>query len=147
MSVWFEGQNEIDCDLAKVQRAFDNPGEHYVGVVSLMPGLTSVELVEAGADFVTIRTNEGIMKRTSISKRIEADRLVVELDEIYEAGSRVTVTGHFTDEFTTSGTGVAHRLVISDVEAPGLLGSLYRRLGGKKMGNALLTAYKAYLET
>ena len=147
MSVWFEGQNEIDCDLAKVQGAFDNPGEHYVGVVSLMPGLTSVELVEAGADFVTIRTNEGIMKRTSISKRIEADRLVVELDEIYEAGLRVTVTGHFTDEFTTSGTGVAHRLVISDVKAPGLLGSLYRRFGGKKMGNALLTAYKAYLET
>jgi hypothetical protein len=147
MSVWFEGENVIGCDLAKVQRAFDNPGEHYVGVFSLMPGLTSVELVEAGTDFVTIRTNEGLMKRTSISKRIEADRLVVELNEVYEAGSRVTVTGRFSDEFTTSDDGVAHRLVISDVEAPGFLGSLYRTFGGKKMGNALLTAYKAYLET
>lgn len=147
MSVWFEGENEVGCDLAKVRQTFDDPGKHYVGVVGLMPGLTSVELVESGSDFVTIRTNEGIMKRTSIRKRVEADRLVVELDEVYEAGSRVTVTGHFSDEFTTTGTGVNHRLVISDVEAPGLLGSLYRRFGGKKMGNALLAAHKAYLET
>ena len=87
------------------------------------------------------------MKRTNISKRIEADRLVMELNEVYEAGSRVTVTGRFSDDFPTSDDGVAHRLVISDVEAPGFLGSLYRTFGGKKMGNALLTAYKAYLET
>ena len=147
MAVWFEGQNEVDCTLQDVERAFDNPGDHYVGVVGLMPGLTTVELVEEGTASVTIRTNEGLMKRTNISKRVESDRVVVDLDEVYQAGSKVTVTGHFSDEFKKSASGVMHRLVVSDVEAPGFLGSLYRRFGSKKMGNAHLAAYKAYFET
>ena len=32
-------------------------GEYFVAVVSLMPGLSEVELVEQGESFVTIRTN------------------------------------------------------------------------------------------
>jgi carbon monoxide dehydrogenase subunit G len=83
MSVWFEGSNEIECNIQQVKQALENHGELYVGVISLMPGLTSVELVEQGSDFVTIKTNEGLMKRTNISKRIEAESVVVEFDEEY----------------------------------------------------------------
>jgi len=43
MDVWFEGETEIECDIRDVKRAFENPGECFVGVVSRMPGLTSVE--------------------------------------------------------------------------------------------------------
>lgn len=146
MSVWFEGKSQVDCSLEQVERAFDGYGEHYAGVISLMPGLTSVELVEQGPDSVTIRTNEGLMKRTNIAKRTETDTVVVEFDEVYEAGSKVTVSSHFSEQFTTSDTGVTYRLAISDVAAPGLLGFFYRKFGSSKMGNAFLTAYKAYFE-
>jgi hypothetical protein len=146
VSVWFEGSRGIDCNIGQVNHALENHGELYVGIVSLMPGLTSVELVEQGNDSVTIRTNEGLMKRSNISKRIEADRVVVEFDERYEAGSKVTTTSHFSDEFTTSDSGVTYRLVMSDVEAPGFLGFFYQRFGSSKTGNAFLTAFKAHFE-
>lgn len=109
-------------------------------------GLASVELVEQESDSVTIRTNEGLMTRTNISRSIEADRVVVDFDETYEAGSRVTTTSHFCDEFTTSDTGVTYRLVMTDVAAPGFLGFFYQRFGSSKTGNAFLTASKTYLE-
>lgn len=146
MTVWFEGVTEIDCDLPRVKRALDDHGQLYVEVTGLMPGLTTVELVDQGEDFVTIKTNEGLMKRTNISKRIDANRVTVELDEEYEAGSKVTATSHFSDEFTASDSGVTLRLVMSNVEAPGFLGFFYRKLGSSKTGNAFLTAYKSYLE-
>ena len=146
MSVWFEGSREIGCDIGQVRRALENPGELYVGIVSLMPGLTSVELVEQGKDSVTIRTNEGLMKRTNITKHVEADRVVMDFDESYEAGSKVTTTSRFSERFTTSDTGVSYRLVMSDVEAPGFLGFFYQRFGSSKTGNAFLTAYKAHFE-
>ncbi len=146
MSVWFEGSNEIECNIQQVKHALENHGEHYVGVISLMPGLTSVELVEQGSDFVTIRTNEGLMKRTNISKRIEAESVVVEFDEEYQAGSMVTTKSHFLDEFTTSDTGVKHRTVMSGVEASGLLGFFYRNFGKSNTGNAFLKSYKTYFE-
>ena len=138
MSVWFEGSNEIECNIQQVKHALENHGEHYVRVISLMPGLTSVELVEQGNDFVTIRTNEGLMKRTDISKLIEAASVAVEFDEEYQAGSKITTKSHFLDEFTTSDTGVKHRITISDVEASGLLGFFYRNLGRSNTGNAFL---------
>lgn len=146
MSVWFEGESDIDCSIQEVQHALENLGEHFVGVVGLMPGMTSVELVEQGPDFVAIRTNEGLMKRTNISKRIEGERVLMEFDEEYQAGSAVTTTSHFSDEFSANGTGVTHRVVMSDVDAPGFLGFFYRTFGGSKTGNAFLTAYKAYFE-
>ncbi|KAA3662500.1 MAG: hypothetical protein DWQ04_13310, partial [Chloroflexi bacterium] len=106
MSIWFEGNSEIACSIQQVKHALENLGEHYVGVIRLMPGLTSVELMEQGDNFVTIKTNEGLMKRTNISKRIEAERVVVEFDEEYQAGSKVTTKSHFLDEFTTIDNGV-----------------------------------------
>lgn len=146
MSVWFEGNGEIACELQRVERALDDPGKHFAEVTALMPGMTTVELVEQDPDSVTIRTNEGIMTRTRISKRIAAERLTIEFDEKYEAGSKITTTSHFSHEFTTTDTGVAHRLVMSNVQAPGFLGFFYRNFGSSKTGNALLTAYRAYFE-
>ncbi len=146
MSVWFESSNEIECNIQQVKQSLENHGEHFVGVISLMPGLTSVELVEQGSDFVIIRTNEGLMKRTNISKRIEAESVVVEFDEEYQAGSMVTAKSHFLDEFTTSDTGVKHRTVISGLQAPGLMGFFYRNFGKASTGNAFLKSYQTYFE-
>ena len=146
MSVWFEGSSEIDCTIEQVQQALENLGEHYVGVISLMPGLTRVELVEQGRDFVTIKTNEGLMKRTNISKLIEAESVVVEFDEECQAGSKITTKSHFLDEFTTSEIGIRHRTVLSDVKAPGLLGFFYRNFGRSNTGRAFLNSYKTYFE-
>lgn len=146
MAAWFEGVGEIDCSLDTVASDLDDLGRHYVGVIGLMPGMTAVELVDQGSDSVTIKTNEGLMTRTNIVKRIDANIVVVEFDEHYEAGSKVTATTHFADQFTSNGKGVSHRLIMSDVEAPGFLGWFYRRFGGNKMGNAFLGAYKRYFE-
>ena len=146
MSVWFEGEDEIDCTIEQVKRALENHGEFHTGVTSVMPGLVGVELVEQDGDSLTIKTNEGLMRRTNITKRIEADEVVVEFDEQYDAGSKVSTTSHFSDQFTTSDRGVTHRLVITDVEAPGFLGFLYRKFGSSKIGRALLAANKAYFE-
>jgi hypothetical protein len=146
VSVWFEGSGEIACDIQHVRAALQNHGEYFAGVVGLMPGLTSVELVEQGGDFVTIKTNEGLMKRTNISKRFEAEGVVVEFDEDYQAGSKVSTTAHFTEQYTAGDGAVTHRLVMSDLEAPGFLGFLYRKFGSSKTGNAFLKAEKANME-
>jgi hypothetical protein len=146
MSIWFEGSTEIECNIQQLKRAIKDIGNFYVGVISHMPGLTSVELVEHGADFVTIKTNEGLMQRTNISQSIEGERVVVECDEEYQAGSKVTTKAHFLDEFTASGIGVNYQTVISSLEAPGFLGFFYRNFGKSNTGNAFLAAYKAFLE-
>ena len=146
MAVWFEGSNEINCDLARVGERFENPGEVFVQVVERMPGLANVELVSQSDDSVTIRTNEGLMHRTNIDVRREADSVVAEYDERYEAGSKVTTTTHFAERFVPGGTGVTHHLVMSDVDAPGLLGFFYEKFGSSKTGNAFLAAYQAYFE-
>jgi hypothetical protein len=146
VAVWFEGENEIDCSIDDVRGALDRPGELFAGITGLMPGLVSVELVEEGTDSVTIKTNEGLMTRSNISRRIEAECVVVEFDERYEAGSTVTATSHFTHAFSAGDTGVTHRLVISDVEAPGFLGFFYRNFGSSKTGSAFLAAHKTYFE-
>ncbi|NNJ48555.1 MAG: hypothetical protein HKP18_12080 [Acidimicrobiia bacterium] len=87
------------------------------------------------------------MRRTNIAGTIAAERVLVELDEVYEAGSTVTASSHFVDEFVANASGVTHRLVISGITAPGLLGFFYRKFGSSKTGNAFLAAYRAYLET
>lgn len=147
MSVWFDGESEIECSIEQVTDACVDYGHHFVAIVDLLPGLTSVDLVDQGYDSVTIRTNEGLMKRTDITKTIEPESVVLEFNEEYQAGSRVTVTSHYRDEFSTSDSRVEHRLVISDVNAPGFLGFFYKRFGASKMGNAYLTAYETSLGT
>ena len=126
--------------------AVTNLGEYYVGVVNLMPGLTSVDLEEQGSDFVIIRTNEGLMKRTYISVQIEGDSVVIEFDEEYQAGRMITTKSHYVDDFTTSATGVKHSTKISDVVALGLLCFFYRTLAKNSTGKAVLNSHKTYFE-
>ena len=151
MAVWFEGENEIDCSIQQVKQALEDYGKLFVGVVRLMPGLTSVELVEQGSDFVTYKTNEGITKRTNIAKLVEAERVVVEFDEEVQPVSsskiKITVNTHYLDEFSTSETGITHHMVLSNVKATGFLGFFYRNFGKSNIGNALLKSYKTYFET
>ena len=145
MSVWFEGSTEIECNIEQVKYDLMNIGEHYVGVIRHMPGMTNVELVEQGDDFVDIKTNEGIMKRKNISKSIEVERVIVEYDEEYHAGS-ITTRSHFVDEFTVCESGVLFHTVMSGVEASGLLGFFYRKFGSSNIGNGFLSSYKTYFE-
>ena len=146
MSVWFEGNSELKCTIEDVKQSLQELGAHHVGFVGEMPGLTNVELVEESSDSVTIKTNEGVMKRTNIAVLVEDQRVRIELDEHYQAGSKVTATSHFVDEFTATETGVNHHLVISDVDAPGFLGFFYRKLGSSKIGKAFQTSHAAYFE-
>lgn len=62
-SVWFEGTNRINCTIYDLETSLRFLEEHFKGVVSIMPGMTSVELIERGDHFVTTKTDEGIMKR------------------------------------------------------------------------------------
>ena len=144
MKVWFDGEGDIASDLVSVQEALADPGQYLAAVVRLMPGLTEVELVEQGEDFVTIRTNEGLMQRTNLSISVDAERVVLEFDELYDASGRVTATSHYRDEFLAADDGVRNHLVISGVEAPGVLGFLYRNLGSGSIGKAALEANRRY---
>lgn len=146
MPVWFEGSNEIDCTIEQVKNDFDNYGRHCVGVISLMPGMTSVELLEEGNDFAIIKTNEGLMKRENISKHVKAGSFVIEFEEEYKAGTVLTAASRFQHKFTAGNTGVSHYMIIEDLKAPGFLGFFYRNFGSSRMGNAFLKAYKTYLE-
>ena len=147
MSIWYEGEGEIGRSIDAVRHALDDVGEHFLGVTRRMPGLTSVDLVEQTEDAVTISTNEGVMRRANITKQVDEASLVLEYDEEYDAGSKITTTTHFVDEFTSSGDRVTHHLVMSDVTASGFLGFFYRRFGSSKIGKALMTATKAQLES
>ena len=146
MAVWFEGSCEVSCDLEAVARALEDPGAFYTSVVALLPGLTDIELVDGDGDSITIRTNEGVMHRANISREINGDRIIVEFDETYEAGSKFTATSHFREEFSQDGDGVTYHLVMSDVAAGGFLGFFYRKLGSAKIGDAFLDACKSHLE-
>ena len=146
MKVWFDGEGQIACDLEQVERALEDPGKLHVGLVGLMPSLTEVALVEQGPGTVTIRTSEGIMTRSNISHEVGDGSIIVEFDEVYQAGSLVTATSHFRDEFSAIDGGVHHHLVISDLNAPGFVGFFYRSFGSRNIGKAILEANKQYFE-
>jgi hypothetical protein len=147
MSIWFEGSQEIATNLATIKQALENLGSYFVGIVKLMPGLALVELVEEGPDFVHIKTSEGLMKRFNISKQIEAEKIVLAYEEEYQAGRLLTTKAHFLDEFAPQKNGaVTYRLIIRDLEAPGVAGFFYRNLGPTNIGKAFLQAQKTYFE-
>jgi hypothetical protein len=133
--LWFEGSHEIDCSIQQVKKAFESLGMHYIELVGLMPGISTVELVD-----------EGIMRRTNITKKIDVDELIVEFDEEYKAGRMINAKSHIVDEFARSGEGVKHRTIISGVNAPGFVGFFYQIFGSKNIGNAFLKSYKKYFE-
>lgn len=144
---WFEGKTQIDCDLQMVKTSLADLGTHFVGVVGSMPGMSEVELLEQGEDFVTIRTNEGVMRRHNIECSVGDDEIVLRFDEVYET-SKVTGRSHFEDRYTSSNSGgVQFHSVVSDVQADGVLGFLYRRFGSRNMGKAFLSSQKKYFES
>ncbi len=146
MAIWYEGTVDFNCDLEKIKSAFENIGETYVDVVRLMPGLSAVELIEQGPDFVIIKTNEGIMKRTNIRVDSNPERLLVEFDEEYQAGKMLTTSSHFQDEFRVSPNGIIFKTIISDLKAPGFMGFFYRHFGSSNTGAAFLSAWKTHFE-
>ena len=146
MKAWFEGTTQIDCDLQTVKTSVADFGTHFVGVVRSMPGISEVELLEQGEDFVTIRTNEGVMRRHNIECSVGDDEVILRFDEVYDT-SKVTGRSHFEDTYTASNSGgVQFHSVVSDVQANGVLGFLYRRFGSRNMGKAFLSSQKKYLE-
>ena len=146
MKNWFEGSNLIECSFQSLERAIENHGSFYEGVVSFMSGISSVEILEQGTDYLVIKTNEGIMKRTKIKKSIAQDIISVEFDEEYKAGKMITTSSHFFDEFTSTENGIKHSTTITDVKAPGILGFFYRVFGSANIGKAVLISHKIYLE-
>ena len=146
MSIWYEGTIEFSCDFKEIQSAFENVGETYFEIVKLMPGLSSVELVEQGSDYVIIKTNEGLMRRTNIRIDFDMEQVLVEYDEEYQAGKMLTTTSHFQEEFKTNSDGIIFKMIISDLKAPGFMGFFYRNFGSSNTGSAFLTAWKTYFE-
>ena len=145
-SDWFENRTSIQCNIKVLEKSLSDPGEHYKEVISLMPGMNNVELIEQSRDFVTIKTNEGIMKRTNISIVSEEGKILIEFDEEYQAGKTITTNSHFVEEFTAKDKEILFHLVISELKAPGFMGFFYRNFGSKNIGNAFLGAYRSYLE-
>lgn len=144
--VWFEGISSIDCDIQVIEKSLSDIGKHYTDVISLMSGLTSVELVESGENSLTIMTNEGLMTRTNISIVKSDDSIIVQFDEEYRAGKTITTNSHFFEEFSAKDNKVIQRIIISDLKAPGFMGFFYRTFGSKNIGNAFLGSYKKYFE-
>ncbi|MFY0672466.1 MAG: hypothetical protein JXQ87_03640 [Bacteroidia bacterium] len=145
-AVWFKGDQKIECNINSLIKSISNLGTHYSGVTGLMKGITRAELVEQGIDFVTIKTNEGIMKRTGIKVQGDKEKVTVEFDEEYKAGKTITTNSHFKEEFNSTSSGITFSLEISNLAAPGLMGFFYRNFGNKNIGNAFLDSSRLYLE-
>ena len=146
MLIWFEDYIEIECNIQLVIQSFENYGKHFVGVIKLLPGLTSVELFEEGSDYIYIKTNEGLMKRTNISKKIDNEKVVVEFDEEYNTGPMINVRTHYFIEFVLTNNIVKLHVLLSEVKTTGFLGFFYRKFGKSSTGKALLNSYKDYFE-
>jgi len=145
-SVWFDGSIQINCSFKKINDSFKNIGKSYSDITKLMPGINVAELVKQGDNFVTIKTNEGLMKRKNISKKIQENTIVIEFDEEYQAGKSITTRSHHLEEYIVNDSKINYRLIISNVTASGFLGLLYRIFGKKNIGNAILKSYKTYFE-
>lgn len=146
MTVWYEGEIEINCGLEQIQSAFENVSETYVAIIKLMPGLSNVELIEQGPDYVHIKTNEGLMKRTNIRVELNGESVLIEFDEEYQAGKMLTTSSHFQDKFRVSAGGILFKMTISDLKAPGFMGFFYRNFGSSSTGTAFLSAWKTHFE-
>ncbi len=147
MSTWFEGSQKIGRPLDVAKRAVEDVGYYFVQTVRRMPGLTSVELVDSGPDFTHIRTSEGLMKRTGITKTETADSLVLEFDEAYAAGKTQTFRSRYRESFVADEDGMTHTTTIDILDAPGILGFFYRHFGSGNIGKAVLASHKGHLES
>ena len=144
--IWFQDSTIMNCNIRIVNNSLNNLGEHYKKIISEMPGMTTVELIEQGNDCVTIKTNEGIMNRTNISVIAKEDDIIIEFDEEYKVGKTITANSHFVEKFNVLDNNVVLHLEISNLKAPGFLGFFYRNFGSKNIGSAFLASYKKLLE-
>ncbi len=103
--------------------------------------MTTVELIEQGKDYVTIKTNEGTMKRTNISVDTSEDKILVEFDEEYIT-SKITTNSHFVEKFEAKNDNIELNIEISNLVAPGFLGFFLRNFGSKNIGNGFLDSYR-----
>ena len=143
--IWFQKSITIDCNLEDVNRSVENLGEHYKRLISVYPGVTAVELIDQGNDFVTITTNEGTMKRTNISVNGFESKVIIELDEEYIT-SALTTNSHIVENFEIKDDKVELQILIRNHKAPGFLGFFLRNFGSKNIGNGFLDSYKKILE-
>jgi len=143
--IWFHKSTTIDCKIENINNSLDNLGEHYKKLMSVYPGMTTVELIEQGKDYVIIKTNEGLMKRTNISVLLSEDKTIVDFDEEYIT-SKLTTNSHFVERFDPKNDKTEANIKISNLVAPGFLGFLLRNFGGKSIGQSFLNSYKKVFE-
>lgn len=143
---WYKGEILINSNLTDVGNSLNDLGKHYLGLVSIMPGLTTVELIEQGNNFVKIKTNEGIMLRSNITINSTNDKITIEFDEEYKAGSAITATSHFIESYEPKDSSLLYKLEINNLQSPGFLGFFYRNFGSKNIGKSFLDSNKKLLE-
>ena len=143
--IWFHNSTMIDCKIEDINKSLSDIGNHYKKLVSVYPGMTSVELIKQGKDYVTIETNEGTMKRTAISIDRSENKIIVELDEEYIT-SKITTSSHYVEIFEAKNDRVELSIEINNLTAPGFLGFFLRNFGSKNIGNGFLKSYKSILE-
>jgi hypothetical protein len=145
MKTLFEGTTVLPFSLQDISAALSNIGLYFIETTRNMPTITDVILIEQGANFVTFKTNEGLVKRTNIAIEHTEARIRVEYAEEYWAGKLIAGISHVMDDFTTSQTGVEHCTIISGVEAPGFGGFFTRNLDVSSLGKALQTAQRRHI--
>ncbi len=145
-SIWFNATIRINCDINTIKKSLDNTGEHFKAIVSLMPGISSVELIEQGLTHVILKTNEGLMNRSNISLETGDHKITLRYDEEYKAGKTITARSNFTEEYTEVDSSISFRIIISDLKARGFVGFFYKNFGSKNIGNAFLSAYQKFFE-
>jgi len=143
--IWFNNSMMIECNIEDINKSLSDIGEHYKKLLSVYPGITTVELIDQGNDFVTIKTNEGTMKRTNISINRSESKIIIELDEEY-ATSALTTNSHIVEKFERKDDKIELQIEISNHKAPGFLGFFLRNFGSKNIGNGFLDSYKKILE-
>ena len=143
--IWFNESIMIECNIEDVNNSLSDIGEHYKKLLSFYPGMTTIELIEQGNDFVTIKTNEGTMKRTNISVNRLESKIIIELDEEYLT-SAITTNSHIVEKFERKDYKLELQIEISNHKAPGFLGFFLRNFGSKNIGNGFLNSYKKILE-
>ena len=143
--IWFNNSTLMNCEIEDINKSLSDLGEHYKKLIGVYPGMTTVELIEHGKDYVTIKTNEGTMKRTNISIERTENKIIVDLDEEYIT-SKITTSSHIMEIFEVKNDKIELTIEIRNLVAPGFLGFFLRNFGGKNIGNGFLNSYKRILK-
>jgi len=102
--------------------------------------------VSETSNSLTIKTNEGLMKRSNIILQKNDTWVNIEYHEEYAAGKAMTSRSQIIERFENADNCITYHLTIRNVKAGGVLGFFYRLFGGKNIGKALMNSHKTYLE-